>query len=224
MIENLPLMTTLKKAGISFFGILIVCAVFSIDSQAAANNTTTDATISTPPPPPGVTMSYFKYKVRNSTSVILSWGTSSETMNQSFRVMKSRNSRDFTDLGIVPAHGTTTEPQAYQFTDVAARPGRNYYKLVQTNEDGRSTDVGTIVVIIDYDTIGVIIAPNPIYQYMSINTEQPLTTDIRIMNISGQIVKVVAPESASNINLGDLPKGMYVVLTEFGAKKIQVVN
>ena len=211
------------KAYISSLTLLCAIALLSTTNLEAAQKNELNNQVFTPPPS-GVELDYFRSKVRDSNTVILSWVTLSENMNLAFKIMMSRNGYDYTEVGTVAGFGTTTEPQAYQFTYDNALPGRTYFKLVQVSESYRSTELDQLYVVIGRDDVSVIIAPNPVVSIMSINTDYPLTTDVQIINAAGQLVKVVPAEQALNIDLGELPRGLYIVVTEYGSKKIQLAD
>lgn len=216
-------MNFMRKPKMTCLALLCLFSMMSVDSQAAVNEKTQIYQIQSPPPP-GVDLNFFRSKVRNNQTVILGWETSSEFMNQRFEIMTSRNSRDYTLLATVAGFGTTTEPQAYQYTNTNALQGRTYYKLIQVGEDGRSQEVGSLVVVIGFDSIGVIIAPNPVFELMTIRSEHPFTNNLQLFNAAGQLVRVIEPELTNDIYLGDLPRGLYMMVTEYGTKKIQLAN
>ena len=204
MIQVLPKVPVNFKSLITCLSIF--CLLFSFQNTSFA----------------GVELDFFESKVRNNDNIILSWRTTSETMNLAFKIYVSRNGNDYQEVGTVAGFGTTTEPQSYQYTHENALPGRTYFRLVQVNESFRSTELDRLVVIIGRDNIGMIIAPNPVFEIMSIKSEFPLTTEINIFNTAGQKVRTVAPQAAQNIFMGDLPRGLYLVVTEYGTKKVQV--
>lgn len=204
MIQVLPVVPVNFKN--LFSSLSILCLVFGLQSSAMAT----------------VELDYFQTKVRNNDNIILSWGTTSEQMNLAFKIYVSRNGRDYTEVGTVAGFGTTSQPQSYQYTYEGALPGRTYFKLIQINESYRSVELERELVIIGRDNITLIIAPNPVFEVMSINSEFPLTTEINIFNTAGQMVRTIAPQRAQNIFMGDLPNGLYMVVTEYGTKKVQV--
>jgi hypothetical protein len=70
-------------------------------------------------------------------TVRVSWATASEQNAKSFEVWRSTDGIRYTKIGEVRAAGNSNTAQYYTFDD--AKPLRtNYYKLVQTDFDGRS--------------------------------------------------------------------------------------
>jgi hypothetical protein len=87
--------------------------------------------------------------------VELTWRTASELNNYGFEVEKARgNPEDFELIpgSFVAGHGTTIEPQAYTYTDVAAGPGIWYYRLRQIDLDGTVTVHDPVQVSVEITT------------------------------------------------------------------------
>jgi Secretion system C-terminal sorting domain len=94
--------------------------------------------------------------------VELNWKTSSETENDFFTVEKSAGGEKFSAIGTVKGAGTSTEAHQYQLTDTKPYEGVSYYRLKQTDFDGKFTY--SKVISIDYRTDGLLAAfiyPNP---------------------------------------------------------------
>jgi ligand-binding sensor domain-containing protein len=73
--------------------------------------------------------------------VHLNWTTSTETNNSGFEIERKESGvrsqeSEWNDIGFVPGHGTTTDPQFYSFTDETIQPGDYQYRLKQTDYDG----------------------------------------------------------------------------------------
>ena len=60
--------------------------------------------------------------------------------------MKSADGKEFTSIGVVAGNGTTTNVNEYSFKDSNVDYELNYYKLVQTDINGKSEEFGPIVV------------------------------------------------------------------------------
>jgi hypothetical protein len=86
-----------------------------------------------------VQLVYFTGAVIANGHVHLRWGTISEINNYGFEVQKTRSrSEQFQTIpsSFVPGHGTTLEPQHYEFVDITAAAGRWFYRLKQIDLDG----------------------------------------------------------------------------------------
>ncbi len=79
-------------------------------------------------------------------SVVLHWGTSNEINNKYFTIEKSIDGFNFNELGRVTAHAFAGgSAQQYTLTDLQPS-ALNYYRLSQTDIDGRKTNYTTIIV------------------------------------------------------------------------------
>ena len=64
------------------------------------------------------------------------WSTASETNNYGFEIQASNNSQDFETIAFVQGHGTTTNPQTYQYSFIPRQMDRMYLRLKQIDFDG----------------------------------------------------------------------------------------
>jgi hypothetical protein len=69
----------------------------------------------------------------------LSWGTESELNNDYFTIEKSINGSDFTVVGMENGAGTSTQFLQYEMMDNNVEKVINYYRLLQTDFDGKYT-------------------------------------------------------------------------------------
>ena len=70
-------------------------------------------------------------------SVRLSWVTATETNNDFFTIERSINLKDWEVLGFVDGAGNSSRPLHYSFTDFNPLTGVSYYRLKQTDYDGK---------------------------------------------------------------------------------------
>jgi hypothetical protein len=83
-----------------------------------------------------VELLYFNYTMNNS-SVTLNWATASEINNDYFTLEKSINGITYTELDKVAGSGNSNRSTAYLFTDDNPTKGTSYYRLKQTDYDGK---------------------------------------------------------------------------------------
>jgi hypothetical protein len=106
----------------------------SIPLALGARNGNTDAGYYIAPLP--VKLLYFKGQADGCT-VSLRWATATEQNAKSFEVWRSEDGVRYTKITEIQAAGNSNNTRFYAFTDT--KPLRNnYYKLVQTDFDGRS--------------------------------------------------------------------------------------
>ena len=78
--------------------------------------------------------------------VDVKWTTQSETNNAFFTIERSQDNETFSPIGSVEGAGNTTLVHNYTFTDPSPLSGTSYYRLAQTDFDGRSERFGSAVV------------------------------------------------------------------------------
>lgn len=66
---------------------------------------------------------------------LLSWQTASEQNNAGFEVQRKAGEQ-FEAVGFVEGHGTTAEPQRYEYRISSLAPGRHYFRLKQVDAGG----------------------------------------------------------------------------------------
>jgi hypothetical protein len=75
----------------------------------------------------------------NGKTVDLNWVTASEMNNDYFTVERTKDGSDFITITKVPGAGTTTTARYYSANDDAPQTGISYYRLMQTDFDGKSS-------------------------------------------------------------------------------------
>ncbi len=100
-----------------------------------------------------IQLAYFNAAVvSNSSDVLLTWGTITETNNYGFYIQQSiDNAASFADLpnSFVPGQGTTLIPHEYSWTHMGVAPGAYYYRIKQIDLDGTTHFTDAVQVIVD---------------------------------------------------------------------------
>lgn len=87
--------------------------------------------------------------------VNLDWQTLSERNNHFFTVQKSRDFETFTEVAIVPA-STTNQGSHYQADDRQPWQGKSYYRLKQTDFDGKVSYFDPVMIEFDNEAMPTI--------------------------------------------------------------------
>jgi hypothetical protein len=93
--------------------------------------------------------------------IMLNWATASEKNNDYFTVERSSDATNWEVVEHIKGAGNSDQLIEYSYTDVQAANGVNYYRLKQTDFNGRS--VYSTMLTVDYSsqTIETSIYPNP---------------------------------------------------------------
>lgn len=97
--------------------------------------------------------------------VLLTWETATELNNDFFTIERSENGTEYAEIATVKGSGTTKEMMSYDFVDTKPMEGRSYYRLKQTDFDGKFEIFNPVLVDVadvfsDEPVISVF--PNPI--------------------------------------------------------------
>lgn len=105
----------------------------------------------------------FDAKVKDS-GVEVKWTTSSELNNDFFTIERSGNGKDYEIAGKINGAGNSDEPLDYSFTDNSPLSGRSYYRLKQTDYDGKFEYFAPVLVEytnIATENVQLTVYPNP---------------------------------------------------------------
>ena len=69
-------------------------------------------------------------------NVLLNWSTASELNNKGFEIERSSVNGQWSLVGFVEGHGTTSEQQNYSYKDSSLTSGKYFYRLKQIDYDG----------------------------------------------------------------------------------------
>jgi hypothetical protein len=94
--------------------------------------------------------------------VNLTWITASEIDNQYFTVERAGDDLHFIEIMQVPSQFKGSTIASYQFNDHYPLPGKSYYRLKQTDVNGKSTYSKTLAVQ-SPEQVSIILMPNPLH-------------------------------------------------------------
>jgi hypothetical protein len=145
---------------------------------------------------------------------LIEWATSSEINNDYFEVEKMEGFNHFAVLGKVDGAGNSTKTTNYSLIDNNVVIGTNYYRLKQTDFDGRFTYSDVVSLYKNNERI-VLMYPNPATTSVTINISEVSSispAEITFINSLGQQVKKITTITNNNdIELSDLASGNYVI-------------
>ena len=139
-----------------------------------------------------ITLSYFKVTEEQG-RVIVSWETDMEENNDYFSVERSADGKTFEQAATVAGAGSSTSKLVYSYTDSKALPGTSYYRLKQTDYDGKFTysriesvsrsASGMFASVLHIE----VVAPNPFTDnfFMSYTLPSDGQVEVRLVNMQG---------------------------------------
>lgn len=147
----------------------------------------------------------------------LEWTTATEINNDYFTIEKSLDGYSFKEYSTIKGAGTTTSTNNYSIYDYFPYNGISYYRIKQTDFDGRSTysDVKSVLNNLE-ETFVNNIHPNPTNDNINFDFYSPVkgTASIEIYDYTGRIVNVetiLIEEGKTTLQakLENLAKGVY---------------
>ncbi len=173
------------------------------------------------------------------TTVKLTWETASELNNDYFTLFRSKDGVNFDEITTIIGAGDSKGKLGYSFIDERPYSGISYYKLMQTDFDGTTVDVGVVLVRMSNNsqTLQLTSYPNPFHNeainlsLSGLNEEESVT--VRIVDAFGKQM-VIANSTADGSGYLDITveestrwnSGVYViqVITEKGAIQSRVIK
>ncbi len=156
-----------------------------------------------------VTFSKFSATSSKNTSIV-SFATASETNNAFFTIERSADGTSFDALGEIKGAGNSNTTLSYEFTDEKPFAGVNYYRIKQTDYDGKFSysDIKSV----RHNTFGNLsITPRTTEGRLQITTDaEDYTLDV--YNVAGQQVKSYQSLSLDqSISIDELTAGLYYI-------------
>ncbi|MFT5778352.1 MAG: hypothetical protein ACI837_001308 [Crocinitomicaceae bacterium] len=168
--------------------------------------------------PLSVSLNEFDAKVNNTNEVELDWNTSAETDNDFFTIERSANGVDFVGIENIKGAGTSTMVNTYSTVDREPITGLSYYRLKQTDFDGKFTRSDIVAVDIARPTDLLELHPNPVSGkgQLLFNSEVSGIVAINVLDLFGRVVitKTISAEKGVNsslLDLSELKGGMYIL-------------
>lgn len=153
-----------------------------------------------------VTLTHFKAVLKEA-RVILDWSTASEIDNDYFSIERSKDASTFEVIGTKSGMGNSTVVNNYSYVDESPLQGYSYYRLKQTDYDGKYTyspivsiKSGKVALSTSLEIQSV--SPNPFYDRFNLVYTIPTYEAVSFMlvNVSGKILEQRRLESHVGVN------------------------
>jgi len=155
----------------------------------------------------------FDARCTESQGVSLQWETTNEINNDRFEIERSADGVSWESIGRVQAATSNSSINNYKFEDGFISESTNYYRLVQYDNDGRSTIHEITAVDCDLVISDIAIYPNPVSDklYLKISGEENASFKVSINNAIGKEINQFSIEGNVNtpVDVSSLPAGQY---------------
>ncbi|MDB5202117.1 MAG: hypothetical protein JWQ27_1526 [Ferruginibacter sp.] len=115
----------------------------------------------------------------------LNWETAQEVNNDYFLLQHSTDGSAFKTITKIKGAGNSALLHKYRFIHSEAAPGRNFYRLVQTDFDGRMVYAPVVLLSTKASAGQIAISPNPVKDRIYTGNTQPGTV-FYILDYSGR--------------------------------------
>ncbi len=158
--------------------------------------------------------------------VDLAWITASERDNDYFTVERSADGLTYTELSRVEAIGNSALTTAYAAVDASPLDGLSFYRLRQTDMDGRYTHSDAVPVLNKAVGAEPLLYPNPAVEAVNVIGLADEAAEVHVLDNIGRVVVLLRkPVGTDRIILpvNMLPAGSYLV-TVHGTKSISTAR
>lgn len=173
-----------------------------------------------------IELTFFDAKLNSAGEVDLEWQTATEINNDYFTIERSRNALDWDKINIITGAGNSNQVLTYSAIDNSLNKGVYYYRLKQTDFDGKySYSEIRSVNIRSLESLEIAIFPNPSQSKITIEGNQTELKEILIYNVFGQDLTSFTKRRDVNettviIDLSHLNSGLYFIKTKTTNNKL----
>ncbi len=144
--------------------------------------------------------------------VDLKWETAIETDNDYFTVLRSKDGLQWETIARVNGKGNSASNSFYETFDDNPLSGQSFYKLENTDFDGRVYFSPVVLVNKGSEPDQVSLYPNPASGTLLITRYGNDSYSIEVFNSLGQLMQVVPNNiSAKTLDVSGLPAGVYFI-------------
>lgn len=163
-------------------------------------------------------------------AVHLSWSTTQEQNNHFFTVEHSQDGEHFNEVGQVNSlapMGNSNEVMHYHFTHAKPSVGHHFYRLSQTDIDGKREITSSVLHFVsEVNNQELIVYPNPINDVISIDLNELEHSTLILTDLLGRVIKKMDMPGSNqtqhySFSTTHLPSGSYALLLQKNHQTIQ---
>lgn len=131
-----------------------------------------------------------------SKSIDINWTTANELNNDFFTIEKSKNLIDYEEIAVINGKGTTNNVSFYKEQDFTPFFGESYYRLTQTDFDGKTnyfTPQKVIYSLSEKEAIEINLFPNPTFNksiFIEIPKQNNNEISLTLIDLSGHSINL----------------------------------
>jgi uncharacterized repeat protein (TIGR01451 family) len=126
-----------------------------------------------------------------------------------YSIQKSNNGINFYTIGTIISQ--SNGENNYAFTDNEKVVGKNYYRIVQKDNDGKISYSN--IMLLNVGAVNTVtVYPNPTADVFIINTNQLQNTTAALTDLSGKLLQnIIIKQSNTTVNISNYAKGVYML-------------
>jgi hypothetical protein len=153
--------------------------------------------------------------------VDLKWETATETGNDYFTVLRSKDGIAWAQVQRVDGKGTSDNNTYYEIFDGNPLSGISYYKLENTDFDGHVYFSPVMMINSSESSDEISVYPNPTSDNLVVLHNGNESFTIEVLNNMGQLVmRIPGNKSPKTMDVSSLPGGVYFVQILFSGKRL----
>ncbi|HEY4061623.1 MAG TPA: LamG-like jellyroll fold domain-containing protein [Puia sp.] len=160
----------------------------------------------TPVPLP-ITLARFT-AIRQGNQALLQWQTDVEENSHDFTIERSTDGSHFTDIGTVAAAGNSNKPQQYDFTDLTPGKNANYYRLKESDIDGKFTY--SSIQLVTFPIAGRLVWYTTSSKTVEVYLQQGSSELYTLTDLNGRTLRE-GQLSGGKTDISGFPAGLYIV-------------
>jgi hypothetical protein len=171
-----------------------------------------------------IELTYFKATPSQNKNVLLDWQTASEINNDYFTIERSKDGLEWKEVTQINGAGNSSQTLTYSTIDPNPFEEISFYRLKQTDYDGKFeySNIRSVNLKIDFELIKIY--PNPAKDKITIVGLDDNDQDCRVFNSLGQDVTSLTRITANNesqffIDVSTLRTGIYYIKAGYSAGK-----
>lgn len=141
--------------------------------------------------------------------VEINWTTATEINTEYFSLQRSFDGTQWTEITRVQAAGNSTSEKSYKVQDQVFSAKIVYYKIIEVDRNGISTELSIDWVRFDEQKNEIRIYPNPATDYIFIQSNRKDEARVEIYHLDGRIIKSKQLTGSDRINVSELTSGIY---------------
>ena len=162
----------------------------------------------------------FEAAIINKNRVEINWKTATEINNDFFTIEKSQDARNWVFVDEIIGAGNSNTVNKYHGIDESPYQGTSYYRLKQTDFDGKHSYSDPVVVHNNGNEI--IIYPNPVKDQLMVQIEDLPSSDVRLVDETGRSISLDPIHITEGFlyDVSNLKKGIYFIHTHSNTQTI----